>query len=199
MTPISQSSQSFTMNVYAWLIDLIHRRKKLPHGDNFRMGPKSDRTPRDKTVFAQIHRTSPIRTIGQFSSPQHLHVIRQWFCTGSIVTRIPPTPGQSDEAAQFAGTEDPWKWSPKCRSCPNRREPQYFRPGEETWGTNRKCGTFHTRLASSSPATGWKCRRLLEDPPRTCGFPQISYRNIYIKLRQKNVSIIFLRRRLCTT
>ena len=32
------------MEVYAWLIDLIHRRKKLPHGDDFRMGPKSDST-----------------------------------------------------------------------------------------------------------------------------------------------------------
>ena len=27
--------------------------EKLPYGDDFRVGPKSDRTPRDKTVSAE--------------------------------------------------------------------------------------------------------------------------------------------------
>ena len=34
-----------------WLI-LIHRWEKLPHGDGFRVGPKSDRTPQNNTVLA---------------------------------------------------------------------------------------------------------------------------------------------------
>ena len=37
-------------NSFDWLVDLIHRRKKFPHGDDFRVGPKSDRPPRDKRV-----------------------------------------------------------------------------------------------------------------------------------------------------
>ena len=39
------------MKVYAWLIDLIQISEKLPHGDDFRVGPKSDSTQRDNTVF----------------------------------------------------------------------------------------------------------------------------------------------------
>ena len=40
------------MKVYAWLIDWFNPpSEKLPHGDDFRVGPKSDRTPRDKTVL----------------------------------------------------------------------------------------------------------------------------------------------------
>ena len=35
-----------------WLIDWFNPpSKKLPHGDDFRVGPKSDRTPRDNTVL----------------------------------------------------------------------------------------------------------------------------------------------------
>ena len=41
------------MKVYAWLIDLIHRRKNGPTGMIFRVGPKSDRTPRDNTVYCR--------------------------------------------------------------------------------------------------------------------------------------------------
>ena len=39
------------MKVYAWLIDLIPLSEKLPHGDDFRVGPKSDQRPWDITLF----------------------------------------------------------------------------------------------------------------------------------------------------
>ena len=59
--PINQSSQSwFIVNqsinpkVYSESLRLIDwcnpPSEKLPHGDDFRVGPKSDGTPRDKTV-----------------------------------------------------------------------------------------------------------------------------------------------------
>ena len=43
-----------TMKVYAWLIDLVHRRKNCPTGDDFRVGPKSNRTPRDNSELIKI-------------------------------------------------------------------------------------------------------------------------------------------------
>ena len=55
---INQSTERFTIKVYAWLIDWLNPpSEKLPHGDDFRVGPKSERTPRDNTVLLSVFTT----------------------------------------------------------------------------------------------------------------------------------------------
>ena len=52
------------MEVYAWLIDWLNPlSEKLPHGDDFRVDPKSDRTPRDKTIHVPVERFERVRQV----------------------------------------------------------------------------------------------------------------------------------------
>ena len=80
------------MKVYAWLIDWFNPPlEKLPHGDDFRVGPKSDRTPWDHTV----HDLCDLVVGRQFTSASEAlrrlnskMAIWKWYCF-----QLTPPPG----------------------------------------------------------------------------------------------------------